>query len=319
MKFYFAPMEGITGYIYRNAHQACFQRPDKYFSPFIEANQKGTIKGRSLRDILPENNQNITLVPQILTNNAENFVKTAKTLQAYGYEEVNLNLGCPSGTVVSKRKGAGFLAYPEELDAFLAAVFEGLDMKISVKTRLGMKSPEEFEALLTIYRRYPISELIVHPRVREDYYKNTPKLEIFRRAIPAEHLETITENETKLCYNGDLFSVEDYRRVTGQIPEVDTIMFGRGLLMNPALLQQIEGGDGCTAEVFREFHQRIFDGYREILSGDRDVLFKMKELWYYMSHLFTDSESYLKKIRKAQSCSAYEAVVLSLLREQKIQ
>ena len=175
MKIYLAPLEGITGYTYRRALYNCFGGFDKYFIPFILPNQKGHLSTREKKDIMPENNEGMYAVPQILTKNAEDFIQTAETLQEYGYNEVNLNLGCPSKTVVTKGRGAGFLDRPDELDKFLDEIFRKCDMKISIKTRLGMDDPEEFEDLLTIYNKYPLEELIVHARVQKDYYKNTPR------------------------------------------------------------------------------------------------------------------------------------------------
>ena len=196
MKIYLAPLEGITGYTYRRALYNCFGGFDKYFIPFILPNQKGHLSTREKKDIMPENNEGMYAVPQILTKNAEDFIQTAETLQEYGYNEVNLNLGCPSKTVVTKGRGAGFLDRPDELDKFLDEIFRKCDMKISIKTRLGMDDPEEFEDLLTIYNKYPLEELIVHARVQKDYYKNTPHLETFGEAVERA--------KSPVCYNGDI-------------------------------------------------------------------------------------------------------------------
>lgn len=182
MKIYLAPLEGITGHIYRTALKECFDGFDKYFIPFISPNQKGHFSTREKKDVLPENNRGVLAVPQILTNQAEDFIETAKKLAEYGYEEVNLNLGCPSRTVVTKGRGAGFLEEPDRLDRFLDEIFKKREWKISVKTRIGMSEPEEFEDLLKIYNRYPLEELIVHPRLQKDFYKNTPNLDVFAMA-----------------------------------------------------------------------------------------------------------------------------------------
>ena len=169
MKYYLAPMEGITGYIYRNAYEKFFHNIDKYFTPFIVPNQSRSLKTKELRDILPENNQGMNIVPQILTNDSEGFIVTAKKLKQLGYNEVNLNLGCPAGTVVSKNRGSGFLALRDELDRFLEEIYKIEDMKISIKTRIGKDTPEEFYKLIEIYNKYPLEELIIHPRTREDF------------------------------------------------------------------------------------------------------------------------------------------------------
>lgn len=134
-------------------------------------------------DILPENNEGMRLVPQILTNDAKGFLQTVEKLEDYGYEEVNLNLGCPSKTVVSKNRRSGFLAMPDELDRFLDEIYRGTQVRISIKTRIGKHSPDEFERLLKIYNQYPVEELIIHPRLQQDFYKNTPNLEVFAEAV----------------------------------------------------------------------------------------------------------------------------------------
>ena len=196
MKLYLAPLEGITNHIYRKALYQCFGGFDKYFIPFIRAKQNLNFSGREKKDISPENNQGMYAVPQILTKNADDFLQTANQLREYGYQEVNLNLGCPSRTVVTKGRGAGFLDEPQKLDCFLDAVFEKCDLEISIKTRIGMEDPEEFETILPIYNKYPLKELIIHPRVQKEFYKNTPKLDTYAWAV--EH------SQHPLCYNGDI-------------------------------------------------------------------------------------------------------------------
>lgn len=301
MNYYFAPMEGITGYIYRNAHAKVYKGMDKYFSPFISPVAKKDMKSKERNDILPENNEGYDLVPQILTNKAADFIRIAKILQDdYGYQEVNLNVGCPVRTVVSKKKGSGFLAYPMQLDCFLDEVFEALEMKISVKTRLGMTDDEEFDELLEIYNKYPLEELIIHARVQADYYKNKPHLEAFKKAF--------SKSKNPVCYNGDLFTLEDVQNFQSQFPDVNTVMIGRGLLTNPGLLDE-----HATKEQFIKFYHLVYEGYQSVLSGDTHVLYKMKELWCYMGDLFPEGKKALKKIKKASKLADYDAAVRELL------
>ena len=310
MNFYFAPMEGLTGYIYRNAHNAFFNKIDKYFSPFIVANQSNSFKTRELNDILPENNQGLVLIPQLLTNNAEDFINTSKKIKQLGYNEINLNLGCPSGTVVSKNRGSGFLAKREELDLFLEGIFSQATTKISVKTRIGKDQPEEFYHLIEIFNKYPIEELIIHPRTQKDFYKNKPNLKIFKEAL------ILSKNP--VCYNGDIFEVKDYKEFSTDFHSVETLMIGRGLLANPGLISGIENNTKLEKKLLKEFHDKIYEGYKGILSGDRNVLFKMKELWFYMMPMFSDNAKYAKKIRKSERLYDYDEAVLSLFREQDI-
>ena len=311
MRIYQAPLEGITGHVFRSAFYECFDNVDKYFIPFIKPNQHGHLSSKERQDVLPENNKGMYAVPQILTNSVEDFVRTVRKLEKYGYREVNLNLGCPSKTVITKGRGSGFLAYPEELDRFLDAVFQQAgDTEISVKTRIGKDSPEEFLHLLEIYNQYPIKELIIHPRVQKDFYKNKPNLDIYRIAC--------SESKNPLCYNGDIFSVTDYEKFMREYPDTDTIMLGRGLLMNPGLARSIRQGIPTDKQTLREFHNRLYEGYQRVLSGDKTILFKMKELWGFLAPAFSNYEKYAKKIKKAEKLKVYDSVVDALFEEQDL-
>ena len=311
MKYYFAPMEGLTGYIYRNAHNTFFNHNiDKYFSPFIVANQSESFRTRELNDVLPENNQGLVLIPQLLTNHAKDFIHTSKKLELLGYREINLNLGCPSGTVVSKNRGSGFLSKREELDMFLDEIFSGSVSKISVKTRIGKDQPEEFYNLIEIFNKYPIEELIIHPRIQKDFYKNKPNLEIFKDAL------LLSKNP--VCYNGDIASVQDYKKFLADFPVVSTLMIGRGLLANPGMIGIMKDNIQLDKVLLKDFHDRIYEDYKRISYGDRNVLFKMKELWFYMIQIFSDPTKYAKKIKKAERLCDYEEAVSSLFREQNI-
>ena len=309
MRLYLAPLEGITGWIFRNAVNQCFGGFDKYFVPFIRPNQMGHLSAREKKDILPEHNRNMYTVPQILTNRADDFIRTAKKLEEYGYSEVNLNLGCPSRTVVTKGRGAGFLAYPDRLDGFLEEIFEACDGKISIKTRLGMDDPEEFGRLLEIYNKYPVYELIVHPRVQKDFYRNTPDRAMFR--------EILSESRIPVCYNGDIFTPDDYQEFIAEFPDVQRVMTGRGVLADPALGRRIRGGKGADKEELRRFHDMLYRGYCEEMSGDRTILYKMKELWTYLAPAFTNSKKYAKKIKKAEKCAVYESIIDELFEKEE--
>lgn len=309
MNLYFAPLEGIGGYIYRNAQADYFEKADKYYSPFLAPNQNRSIRPKEYKDIAPEHNEDITLVPQIMANNAEIFLKAAQELEQLGYKEINLNLGCPSRTVVTKYRGAGFLAKPDALEQFLEEVYSKLNIRLSLKTRLGMEDEEEFEHLLDIYNKFPVSELIIHPRVQTDYYKNTPRMESF--------LNALEKSKNPVVYNGDIFNKEKYQQVMKQM-DVSGVMLGRGVLANPALFGEIRGTEKLSKERLWEFHERLLADYTQEMSGERNVLFKMKELWFYLAWSFTNTEKYEKKIRKAQHLSDYRLVVKQLFFEQEL-
>ena len=306
MNYFFAPLEGITGFIYRNTYEKHFGGISKYFSPFITTNQNFTIQNREKRDILPENNKEIYLVPQLMSNNAEQFIDMVRKIQDLGYQEVNLNLGCPSRTVVTKKKGSGFLAYPEDLNRFLEEVFYYCtDMEISIKTRIGMEEPAEFDRLLQIYNKYPLKELIINPRLQTDYYKNHPNMEVFKEALD--------KVKAPVCYNGDLFTVEDIENFRTEYPTVENVMLGRGILKAPPLMKELEG-EPRDLKKWHEFLAELCEKYRKELYGDTNVLYKMKELWYYLFQSLPDSEKAVKAMRKTSNLEDYWILVRSILR-----
>ena len=308
VKYYMAPLESVTTWIYRQAHAKIYGRLDKYFIPFLEPHEKRDFKTRELQEILPEHNENIYAVPQILTNRSEGFIKLAKALKDWGYEEINLNLGCLSKTVVTKGKGSGFLAKPEELERFLTEIFDALsgEVKISVKTRIGKEDPEEFPALLELFNKYPMEELIIHPRVQKDGYGNVPRLELYELAEK--------QSVNPLCYNGDLYTREQIRNFAERFPGTERLMFGRGFLRDPGLLYN-EGKDPKDIfEKFWAFHDLVYEGYQERNMGDRNVLFKMKELWSYQVYQFSEPERLFKTFKKVQDCNEYEQMIRNLRR-----
>ena len=311
MKDYMAPMEGVTNYIYRNAYHQFYHPMDKYFTPFISAKPNKRFSDKEIREVSPENNKGMYVVPQILTNNGDDFLETARILKEdFGYKEVNLNLGCPSGTVTAKGKGAGFLGEPEKLKSFFDRIFSKCEMEISVKTRIGTDYEEDWEELLKIYKSFPIKELIIHPRLLKDYYGNIPRLEAFIKAQK--------ELSIPLCYNGDLFTKEDYEQTSWALSCTDTFMFGRGIIKKPWLLSLIRDGEKPDKKKLREFHDSLYSEYQKILSGERNVLFRMKELWSYMAPSFTNYEKYAKKIKKAQNLRSYYEAVEMLFSSQEL-
>lgn len=306
MKYYLAPMEGLTGYIYRNAYHHHFMPMDKYFAPFIVATSNRKMSYREWNDLLPEHNQELRLVPQILANKAEDFLATAAKLWEMGYTEINLNLGCPSKTVVAKGKGSGFLERTVELERFLDQVFSQLQGTLSIKTRIGRFEADEFEGLLAMYNRFPLEELIIHPRVQTDYYSNQPDLDAFRMGYQI--------SKAKVCYNGDVFSKDRAEIILEQFPNLDSMMLGRGIIRNPELRSILEGKSLLLKgqEQFlrwRSFHDEIFAGYEQSLDGDRPLLFKMKEIWQEWGISFDAQERLLKKIKKCNSKEEYKKIV----------
>jgi len=310
MKFYYAPMEGVAGYVYRSAHNKFFDGIDKYFAPFIVADQTNGFRKKDINDILSENNSGLKLVPQILSNNAKDFIHTSKKIKELNYDEINLNLGCPSTIVVSKNRGSGFLALKNELKLFLDEIFSSPTTEISIKTRLGKEQHDEFYELIEIFNQYPIKELIIHPRIQTDIYNNKPNLKVFKDAL------SLSKNP--VGYNGDIFTVKDFLETTEAFPEVNTFMIGRGLLANPGLVAQIKKNEGLDKSVLYSFHNQIYVDYQIMLNEDRKVLSKMKETWFYMIQAFSNYEAYFTGIRRSESLKDYETAVALLFNEQNI-
>lgn len=304
MQIYFAPLESITGYVFRNVFEKYYGGIDRYFTPFITATDSKRLRNKEMRDILPENNQVGCLIPQIMSNRAEEFLRVAGQMAEQGYDTVNLNLGCPARTVVSKGKGSGFLARTVALDRFLEEIYRECPLKISIKTRLGVDDPEEFLEIIDIYNKYPVEELIIHPRVQKDYYKNTPDLDMFAEAVRRCNMP--------LCYNGDICSVEDYERIRQRFPEVTRIMIGRGLLAHPALALQIRESEASERERLDRigaYANALCEAYCEAYGPGQPVLFKMKELWGFLADSMSDGKKLRKKIHKVQRLDGYQRLM----------
>lgn len=315
IRIYMAPLEGITGYVYRNTFDRYFGGIDKYFTPFIAPAKGRPLRTRELKDV-QNRGEGMKVVPQLLTNSGEGFVRTARYLKELGYDEVNINLGCPSKTVVTKCKGSGLLYEIERLDNFLYEVFEADVMRVSVKTRIGRDSATEFDDIIDVYRKYPISELIIHPRLQTDYYSGVPDMKTF-----AEGVDRYGRCDN-VCYNGDIRSVSDCEKLCAEFPDIHRVMLGRGLLANPFLAEDIKGANAADSERMGRlfaFHDELFENYCSSDVGRSNVLFKMKELWSYMGISCGEAESshigrLLKKIRKSKNIEEYIPAVNDLRR-----
>lgn len=310
---YFAPLEDVSGYIFRNLINEMFPGTDRFFTPFVSAVEPGRKhKKREAEDVAPENNFRVELVPQILTNKPEDFLFTAEWLIDQGYKEINFNLGCPSRDVVIRGKGSGFLSKPEKLDSFFDEVFTGMrtheDIKISVKTRIGSGDNKDIDKLTEIFNRYPISEVTVHPRLGKDFYKGVPDMESFERFYNGLKVPPV--------YNGDISTCEDIRRIQEKYPKLRAVMIGRGFLKNPGLAREYKGGEKITVEEIREFTHKLYKAYKENLSAAKYALDKMKELWGWLREnpLFEDKQRKIRSALKAKNCAEYDSAVIQIFR-----
>lgn len=300
MLFSLAPMEGITGHVFRRVHAECFGALDRYYTPFITPPRAGSsFGGRVRREVDPAANRGLDVVPQLITKNADEFAWAARLLAEMGYAEVNLNLGCPSGTVVAKGRGAGLLRDPDGLEAFLRDVCRASPLPVSVKTRLGIQDDAEYRRILEVYLRLPLKELIVHPRVQRDRYQGVPRRELYG--------ETLRRAPFPVAYNGDVFGRGDLDALLSAYPDTRHVMLGRGILANPALARMLAGGPAATADELRRFHDRLFDAYREEIGGN--AVFRMKEWWSYARFSFADPLSVHRAVRKVRRADEYADAV----------
>ncbi len=305
-KIYLAPMEGVTTHIYRRIFNKYYKGVDKYFTPFLSPNQTKSFQMKELEEIDAEKNAGMVTVPQLLCSNAEHFIWACREVAERGYKEVNFNLGCPSNTVVTKKKGSGFLYYPDELEAFFDAVFKGIkdmDIEVSVKTRLGKHDPKEFERILEIYNRYPIKELTLHPRIQKDFYKG----EIRREWLDYAY----ANSKNPLCINGDIYLRSDIEDNEKRYPDAAAFMLGRGLIARPYLFTD---GDALKDKAtFKAFNNELLEAYCERMSGDFSILCKLKELWYYMLPALNVSADTEKRLKKTTKVIEYRSLLNEIL------
>ena len=303
MDILFAPMQGITDAPFRTVHAARFGGVTAYYMPFISPTQHDNLTNKELRDVSPEANAGLNAVPQVLTRDAEHFLFAANLLADLGWREVNLNMGCPAGTVTAKGKGAGMLCSLSQLELFLDEVFRLSPLPISIKTRLGWDAPEEFGEILNLLNRYPVKLLILHARTRKQFYGGSVDEEAF----------TIAEQTAKmpLVYNGDLFSPESCRRFAARHPQSPALMIGRGLAANPALARTFQGGSTLNRQELRDFHEELLEVYCERFQPHA-ALGRMRELGKNMICCFSGAAKPMKDIRKASSIEAYASAMRDL-------
>ena len=299
MRYYFAPMEGLTDSIYRRAHHKYFPGIDRYYMPFLSPTIHRSLTHREDRELPMADSEAFAAVPQVLTKVADDFLWAAQVCRDRGYDEVNLNVGCPSGTVVSKGKGSGMLRDLDGLNRFLDEIFRGSVLPISVKTRLGLESPWEFPAILDIYNQYPIKELSIHPRVRKQFYNGDVDMELFRYAA--------THSKNPLCYNGDLTSMAQINAIAAEFPQVEAVMIGRGLVADPGLL--CGGTDVAALELFMN---ALLEEYTAAFGGSRNAMFRLKENWGLLHTRFEGVDKLWKKLRKTTDLNEYKSLTAEI-------
>jgi len=296
MRYYFAPMEGLTDSFYRQLHHKYFPGIDRYYTPFLSPTAHRVLTPKEQRELPAADSLPFCSIPQVLTKNAQDLLWLAHQCADLGYGEINLNLGCPSGTVTAKGKGAGMLTDPQALDRFLDEIFHGTPIRISVKTRIGFTSPEEFGPLLEIFNQYPIRELIIHPRVRAQFYNGPVDTVVFEGAV--------AQSANPLCFNGNICSTAEIAALEQRYPNLQSVMVGRALIADPGLLTP----GGSTRQTLQAFHDELLEQYINAFGGARNAMFRMKENWRYMLCKFDDSEKLGKRLRKTTNVDEYRII-----------
>ncbi len=304
-KIYLAPMQGFTDYIYRNAYSHYFQGIDKYFSSYLVVEKDGSIRSSKIKEIMPDNN-NVSVIPQILPANGKELTLLTNAIANYSYSEININMACPYPMVTRRGRGAGLLAYPDRIDEILDTAFSKPDLHFSIKIRAGLTSFDEINHLTDLLNKYPLTEIILHPRIATQLYKGEPDTEVF--------LSVKDKVNHSLVYNGNIFSTEDYERINTRINGQSLYMLGRGILANPFLPEEIKNSGEVTPsknrnEILKQFHAELFSGYLSIAPNKKQLLIKMTQMWKYLSNSFNEPAKVYKKIKKATSIDRYQAAI----------
>lgn len=309
-EIYFAPLEDVTGYLFRNLHNRIFPGVDRYYAPFISAVEpERKIKRRELEDTAPENNQGINMIPQILTNSSGDFINTAEMLINRGYKEINFNLGCPSRDVVKRKKGSGFLTVPDKLDRFFDEVFNTFaekgydDVNISVKTRIGRSDTGNLDRIIEILNRYPVSDITVHPRLGKNFYRGPLDMEAFEKMYEGLQHPVI--------FNGEIKSTYDIEEAVKKYPKLKAIMIGRGMIRDLALAREFKDGKPLSLPEITDFTGELYRSYKERLHAEIYAVNKMKELWGWIKEnpLFDGKEREIRAILRSKSTTEYESAV----------
>ena len=319
MQIFFAPMEGITSVSLRSLHAKIFGGCDKYFTPFISTNDSVKLNGREKEDVDPDNSKGYTLVPQIISNDPDQSLLYIKLLkERYSYDEININMGCPSGTVTAKNKGSGLIRNTDLLDEYLDGLFEGAEKlagdgfdlpDITVKTRIGYYSEDEYKNILDVFLRYPVKQFIIHPRTRNEFYGGSVHMDVFSAMY-----DELKKKGALVCYNGDIKTVSDLEDIVKRFPDLDAVMTGRGILTDPSLGRRFRGGKGVTREEYLEYMESLLDIYSGRIGNDKFVLAKMKDLWNFSVNAFCGNEKGYKEMCKAVSVESYRICMRQYIR-----
>ena len=304
-----SPLQGFTDFRFRNAFHKYFGGIDTFYSPYIRLNGKFVIKPAYERDLLLKNNNTLTVIPQIMTNDAEEFLFVSKYVKSLGYNELNWNLGCPYPMVTNRGMGSGLICQPAKIDEILDRVHSETDLIVSMKMRMGYENPEEILDVFPLLEKYPLKNIAIHARIGKQLYKGGVDLESFQRCL---------ENTShKIYYNGDITTLAGFNEMQERFPNIDHWMIGRGLIADPFLPMMIKNQQAHypenRLEVFSKFHDTLFSEFEQSLSGAKHITLKMLHYWEYFVQTFNNPKKVVKKIKKANTIAAYDQAVREIL------
>ena len=313
IKLLLSPLQGFTDFRFRNSINKLFNGLDTYYAPYIRLQNNMEIKKSYKRDLKPDNNSVSQLIPQVMTNSAQEFLFIADYVKDLGYQELNWNLGCPYPMVTKRGLGCGLIKDVAKIDEILRNVFQETDIQISLKLRLGYDNSNEILDLLPVLEKYSIKYIIIHPRIGRQLYKGEVDLDAFKRCI---------DNTGHIVhYNGDIDTVARFRELRDRFASVNSWALGRGIIANPFLAEMIKNDSDdlpCDwIDRFSDFHDELFSYYNEDLSGDTHIVLKMKGFWEYFCHIFSNPHKVFKAIKKAKSIAAYHQAVRDNLEGEK--
>ena len=305
-----SPLQGFTDFRFRNAFHKHFGGIDTFYSPYIKLNGKMVIKGSYQRDIFPENNTTLEVIPQIITNDADEFLFVAKYVRELGYKELNWNLGCPYPMVAKCGMGSGLISNTSQIEHILKRVHNETDIVVSMKMRMGYENPTEILDVFPILEQYPIKNIAIHARIGKQLYKGGVDLEAFQKCLDT--------SKQKIYYNGDITSVTKFNELQERFPSIEHWMIGRGLIADPFLPSMIKNNTTeypkNRLEIFEAFHDEIYREYDAYLQGPTPIRMKMLGFWEYFSESFSNPQKTFKKIKKAGNSKNYEAAVKEIFK-----
>ena len=305
-----APIQGITDFRFRNVFNQHFKGVDFYYAPYIRMDKGLIIPKARQKDVDPKNNEGLNLIPQVMSNDVDELLFLSQYLSDLGYTEMNWNLGCPYPMVTKRKLGAGMIPEPDMVNSLLGRIMPELKLKMSVKLRMGLFDYSEIDNLIPVLNQYPLKEIILHPRIGKDLYKNLADKNGFERVR--------SKFTSPLAYNGDINSKDDFQNLIQRFPEVNHVMLGRGLIANPFLSEEIIGTEIDADEKvqrFRKFHDLLLAEVSGALSGHSHIITRMRSYWEYFAQSFADPHKVFKLVKKSTSLDKYDGAVRRIIQE----